>query len=132
MGIPTAKELSLFQETVELLFRLEEERIRVMRKELAQMPEGSLILKPSSDRYYFDRYICGKHEPITHDLDLVYKLARKRYLKYRLKEHELAYRRKKDGTVVNLNPSPMAQKLRELLLKYKNANLDITRITMTP
>ena len=44
MGIPTAKELSLFQETVELLFRLEEERIRVLRKELAQMPEGSLIV----------------------------------------------------------------------------------------
>lgn len=132
MGMPTAKELSLFQETVELLFQLEEERIRVMCKELAQMPDGSLIIKPSTDRYYFDRYVCGKHEPITHDLDLVYKLARKRYLRYKVKEHELAYRRKKDGTIVILNPSPMAQKLRELLLKYKNANLDITRITMTP
>lgn len=118
------------QSAIEMIFQLEEERAGLIREELATMPDGSLYLKFVADKPYFDRKIDGSRVAITHDIDLIYKLARKRYLQLKLQEHnEQCYVNDVRRTV---RMRPLAQRIRKLLDRYHHAELDLMRITLSP
>ena len=85
-------------------------RLLLLKKEYSRMPEGSLHIKHNKSYYYFYQYINSSQIPISHDLNLVYRLARKKYLYW----------------VIN-NRSTEA-----LLEKYVKAGLSLQRIVLTP
>ena len=78
------KELSSFQKSVELIFQLEAKRAQLLRDELKQMPTGSLYIRTVSGKYYFDRKVDDNRTAVTHDLDIIYRLARKKYLQLKM------------------------------------------------
>ena len=123
---------SEFQRSLELLFQMEERKAQSMRKELSKKPAGTLVLKKTYGKTYFVRNIEDRSVSISDDLELVYSLARKRYLALKLKEHEMQYRRHKDRHNVKTSPSPVTKRIRKLLESYKDARLDLMRITLTP
>ncbi|MBQ9016278.1 MAG: hypothetical protein IJ109_09225 [Firmicutes bacterium] len=125
-------ELSSFQQALLIILRLEEKSAKLWREELRKMPEGGLIIKPAGGRYYFDRVLSGERSSITHDLDLIYKLARKKYLKLKLQEHEKQYGFRRGQYVLNPKPLPASKQIRFLLDRYKKAHLDLLRITLSP
>ena len=89
------------------------------------------------EKTYYQQVVNGKRKGITRDVDLVYKLARKRYLRLRVKEQEETInnigvltgfsRRKKTG-IQRRTFSPLEQ----LLDKYGRAGLEVLRITCSP
>lgn len=123
---------SEFQRSIELIFQMEERKAQTMRKELSKMPAGTLVLKRTYGKTYFVRNTEDRSVSIKDDMELVYSLARKRYLTLRLKEHEMQYRRHKDRHNVKTSPSPVTKRIRKLLDRYKDAKLDLMRITLTP
>lgn len=90
------------------------------KKEMKNSPEGSLhCVVRSGRRFYYNR--CGgRRIGITKDEELIYSLARKRYLSLLISTHERA---------MSSGGEPDALPLRELLDYYICKGLDPTRIT---
>ena len=127
-----AEEMSAFQKLISFLIQLEEKRAKLWKEELKKMPAGGFTMETAGDMTYIDHVIKGNHNPITHDLDLVYKLARKRYLKLKLREHETQYGFIYNRHRIDPRPNRYTARIREFLIKCKNANLDMMRITLSP
>ena len=114
------------------LISLEKRKITIWQSELRKMPKGTLHLLYRKNKSYFQIAADGSRRGITHDIDLVYRLARKRYLQVLLKERNeaLQYAHALSGKVdpqVNLKQKPSS--LEKLLLRYTKAGLDLLRIT---
>lgn len=123
-------EFTIFQKSIELLFSIEERHAQLLRKELEKLPGGSLHLKMVSGKTYYGYAIDGTRHSITQDLDLVYQLARKRYVQLKLQEYENTCLCSGDRRTVRMRP--VAKQLRKLLENYRRARLDLMRITLTP
>lgn len=67
---------------------LEQERLQRWRKEIDKLPNGTLHFTFHNGRCYFYRMVGKKRKGISLDTDLVYQLARKRYLLLLRKAHE--------------------------------------------
>lgn len=131
--------------TLDLLITIEQEKKTLREKELASLPEGSLcsIFRNGGPCFYRDLH--GRKQGITRDLDLVYRLARKRYLKGLLREQQLGFTRlagtlrgkKISGSksarpgYVSGSSSSSASGRETLLRRYGESGLDILRITCT-
>lgn len=61
-------------------------KIEIWKKELRRLPEGSLYCVRRSEKAYYYQAINGRRFGITENMDLVYDLARKRYLTELLKD----------------------------------------------
>lgn len=91
-------------------------RIERLTRELQRLPEGSLYLKRSSKYTAFVHYVGpGEVHNINQNLEFVYALARKKYIRLYIDVLK--------GTARN--------KLDSLLEIYAAAGLDIPRITLT-
>ncbi len=128
--------MSAMGSMLEFLLLLEKKKINSMKAEIDGSPEGCLSIITENNRAYFRQVIKGKRTGITRDLELVYKLARKRYLQLRLKEQEKQVERV--GVLTGCSRKKAAQKMRrsfskieQLLDKYGRAGLDILKITCT-
>lgn len=126
-----AQELSTFQQTLLFIMQLEEKRLKLWRKELRKMPEGGFTIKFSKKYCYLYHVLDGKQSPISHDLDLVYKLARKKYLGLKLREHEAQWSSYYGKYLVDPKPVSASKQIKKLLEKCKKAKLDVTRITLS-
>lgn len=112
---------------------MENRKRRAWEKELAALPKGSLYCLYTSGKTYFYHAINGERHSISRDMDLVYLLARKKYLALRLSEQRIASRRatsalgskRKQTPRGNVHLSP----LEKLLDYYGRRGLEILRIT---
>lgn len=77
------------------------------------MPEGSLNIKRSRGYYYFYHYIDSRQVPIRNNMAFVYRLARKKYLSYIIR---------------NCSRNAVSK----LLDSFVAAGLSLPRITLTP
>lgn len=122
---------------LEMLLRREKKKTNDYISEISKYPKGCLHLISVDGKAYYQQIVEGRASGITRDIDLVYKLARKRYLQLRVKEQEESFRsisvlagasnRKKISTLQR-SFSPVEK----LLDKYGRAGLEILRITCTP
>ena len=69
---------------------------------------------------------------LSDDLDLVYKLARKKYLQLKLREHEAQYSSYYGKYLVDPKPVPASKQIRKHLDRCGKAKLDVRRITLSP
>ena len=83
-------DLTSFVDTMELLLSLEKKRVAVWEKELESLPEGNLHLVDRGNKTYFQLAIGDHRQGISNDIDLIYRLARKRYLQLLLQDRQEA------------------------------------------
>lgn len=121
------------QTVLEFLLSLEKRKIEIWEKELAELPEGTLYLAFRSQRTYYQLAIGEHRRGITHDVDLTYKLARKRYLQVLLEEQNDTLRHINELSDPSRRLRPHSNEKRskteELLERYAKAGLTILRIT---
>ena len=122
---------------LEILLQLEKKKADSYRTEIKMYPEGCLHIIAVSGEAYFQQIVKGKGRGITHDIDLVYKLARKRYLQLRVKEQEQMILRIGVLTGISRRKRKLAKQqpfspVEKLLDKYGRAGLEILRITCDP
>lgn len=118
---------STFQAALELLCKLEVEKIKMLRKELKDLPKGSLYINKSKGLVYFECAQEGQRRIINKDIDLIYQLARKRYLKLRLREYDEHFN--KNGEWLKIKSVSIDTKIRKVLTYYGELGLDVMRIT---
>lgn len=92
---------------------LTEKRLLLLKKEYSKMPEGSLNIKSHKGYYSFYHYNNSQQVTISRNQNLIYRLARKKYLSF----------------VINNRPTADIQ---VLLDKFLKSGLDLQRITLTP
>lgn len=105
--------------------------------ELAGLPAGKLAIAKDGNHYYFSNHMGRVNKGITRNKELVYKLARRRYLECLLKElkDDLNFARKakaylKAGQNVETEKTRrLYSSTAELLDVFQDAGLDIMRIT---
>lgn len=110
----------------------EETRVREWKKEILELPPGSLYSTSTSGRTFFYHSHQGKRRGISKEEDLIYALARKKYLKLMIKEHvkvlDIAARgihdRRSRGKSMTVSLP-----LEKLLNSYVSMGLDLARIT---
>lgn len=73
---------------LDFLLDLERKRRADWEAEMATLPEGYLCVLSRENGTFFQHAKAGKRLGITNDIDLVYKLARKRYLQLKTKEQK--------------------------------------------
>ena len=149
MGINTEKMRSL-RSCLELLLDLEERKRAARKKELTALPEGRLKIIPWGDCQLFQRAGKDGVRGISHNQDMIYKLARKQYLLlleeekkieilwvYQASEEDkeawgLSRRQRQrasnPGGFRALAEEKMSE-VEQLLDKYAKAGLDVLRIT---
>lgn len=127
-----------FTSLLSFLVSLEQRRRKAWEEELINLPKGSLCIAPRGEKIYFQHTLGGSRRGITHDLDLVYKLARKRYLQVRSREHRIEMQllgRRIAGNRAAMRTAKQklgkSGRLERLLERYGKAGLDILRITCT-
>ena len=111
---------------------LEEERVEQWKKELLQLPEGSMYMTTSSDKTYFYHFNRGQRRGITRDRDLIHALARKKYLKILIKEHKKVLDCAARGITdrrIRGKERTVSLPLQKLLDQYMEAGLEVARIT---
>lgn len=130
-----------FRDILDMIVRQEQEMLDCINAELKALPKGTLCLwqkKEKPDKTYFSLRNNGKNRGITHDVDLIYKLARSRYLSIVGPEVEadLAINKRIALEILErrkrLHKKDEYKQVRDLLEEYAAAGLDIARITMTP
>ena len=89
------------------------ERLLLLKKEYARMPEGSLNIKSHKGYYNFYHYNNSQQIIINRNQKLIYRLARKKYLSF----------------IINNRSTTDIQ---VLLDKYLKSGLDLQRVTLTP
>ena len=121
---------------LEILLQIEKKKMDTYKAEIRKLPEGCLNILSAEGKAYFQHVVKGKRKGITRDVDLVYKLARKRYLRLRVKEQEETFTN--IGVLTGLSHRKRAAMLQKsispvekLLDKYGRAGLEILRITCT-
>ena len=122
---------------LEVLLDFEKKKTDYYRSEINKYPEGCLHIISVKEKAYFQQTIKGKGKGITHDIDLIYKLARKRYLQIRVKEQDEMFKSISVLTGVSRRKRkqiqhPPVSSVEKLLDKYGRAGLEILRITCTP
>jgi len=129
-----------FRDLLNMIIKRERIMLADINAELKTLPEGTLCLwhKKGTDKTYFSQHGQGKNRGITSNRDLIYELARKRYLTIigseletdiitnkKLASEIIRQRKKnhrKDG----------GKEIRDLLEEYAKSGLDVARITMSP
>lgn len=133
--------LTAFQELLSLILKTENRLLKQLEDELQNAPPGSLSFWRTdgvNGKVYFSNKYNGKSKGITGSPDLIYKLARKRYLSIVVSEmrqdcasytsiYEKTAKSKKKRSI-----KTSAEILTYLLKEYAEAGLDISRITLTP
>ncbi|MBR0456030.1 MAG: hypothetical protein IJJ01_05120 [Firmicutes bacterium] len=122
---------------LEMLLQIEKNKVDVYKAEISGLPEGRLSILTNNGNNYYRQIGNETTKGISRDKDLVYKLARKRYLQLRVKEQENLMMQ--IGVLAGVSRKKTAQMIREsfsptekLLDRYGRAGLDILRITCTP
>ena len=102
---------------------------------MCDMPEGTLYISPNRGTYQFLHAIDGRRRCISRDTDLIYQLARKRYLKAVIEERKAVI----DKLIYSLRTSgktrlPATKRYRasQVLARFAQAGLDILRISRSP
>ena len=117
------------------LVRLEQKRCLQWEEELKNLPEGSLCIHFRGEKAYFLLRRNGTRTGITKDTELVYKLARKKYLQILIRERKSAlFQACREAGAPRLSASSEssgAGSLVKLLRRYESAGLDILRVTCT-
>ena len=106
-----------------------ENKLARIDKELYQLPESNLTLNHKRGKTYFIENSHAGRRGINDDMDHVYLLARKRYLK--LLRRQIDSSLKSRGSECRTS-GQVAERLDTLLDEYVRADLDISRITLTP
>ena len=125
-------EMVSMESTLLLLIDLKKKRMEQIRNELKTLPEGSLYLTKSRGKTYFIHGLKSSRKGISSQEDMIYRLARKKYLTILLREQQSsmdAIRRTASQSRKGSRPSSAASSLETLLRKYGEAGLDILRIT---
>ena len=119
------------------LLYLEKKKAEQYQFEINELPKGCLHIVTGNGKAYFQQIVKNETHGITHDVDLIYELARKRYLQLRVKGQKemiqniavlAGVSRRKRKTVLQQSVSQVEQ----LLDRYGRAGLEILRITCTP
>lgn len=124
---PDIQTVSSFQSTLDFICQLESKKAKRLRQELKKMPSGQLYVNKSNGYIYFEQAINGQRRNISKDIDLVYRLARKRYVKLQLNEYDHLF--SNGGKTIRLNSNSASMKARRLLMSYGEIGLDVMRIT---
>lgn len=108
-------------------------RLENWKSELDNMPDGTLYINFSRGKPYYLRAIEGTRQSINRDIDLVYKLARKRYLMAAIGEHSSfltgIHRRSKSASYKSTAPWNIESRSTRILLRFRKAGLDPIRIS---
>lgn len=118
-----------FQSLLEMAWVLEEKKIKGWRTEINHLPKGSLYMYTNEGKTYFEHAMDGTRRGITKEEELIYGLARKKYLEIRVNEFEGRFERR--GRKLKVKTGRESQRARRLLRKYAEAGLDIRRITFS-
>ena len=113
---------------LESLMMSEMEKRKLWQKELDTLPEGSLYCSFRNGKPYFYRALDGTRVGITGDNDLVYKLARKKYLGKMMAEQGRVIRNMARNRIKGKRTASPVDKLIDY---YISMNMDIARITCT-
>ena len=119
--------LSGFQTALQLLCKLEQEKIRRYKEEIKKMPQGVLYMNKHKNYIFFQCAVDGIRKSISNDEKLIYQLARKKYLQYKIKSFEqgFCYGNRK----ITLDNHGVDRRIRKMLTRYGDAGLDVMRIT---
>lgn len=119
-----------FRKLLKTIAKAEVESLKVLEKEIEKLPRGRLLVTKRKGKSYFSNRTGGRNMGISKDEDLIYALARRRYLENLLREArddaELAERVLK--AVRGDLSKAGAMKILDL---YAVAGLDVMRITCT-
>ena len=129
----TTRAIAQMDSLLSFLVSLEKQRIRRIRTEIKDLPKGTLYLNSSRGKPYFLHVIGSTRRSISQDQELLYTLARKRYLLLLLKDHEqllsqIRWLTRKDDRCGKPRGN-IGSLTRQLLRKYGEAGLDVLRIT---
>ena len=133
------REVSLFRDILDRIIEQEREMLKDINAEMKILPEGTLSLwhkGGDESKTYFSMRRKGKNSGITRNTELIYLLARKKYLSLVKKDLEDDFAVNREMAKAFLNKKKRREnnrgrKVRELLLEYAKEGLDIARITMT-
>lgn len=124
-----------------MLLDLREQRIHEIQEELKKLPRGNMYLNRSRGKIYFIHEDKSGRRGITNQEDLIYGLARKKYLRLLLTEHRKSAdlirreasggrRARGSGKKMSRGRTPFsANSIEDLLRKYGECGLDVLRIT---
>ena len=87
-----SRDIARLDSSLEILLCQEREKANNYRSKISTCPEGCLHMISVNGKTYYQQIVEGKVSGITRDIDLVYKLARKRYLQLRVKEQEESFK----------------------------------------
>ncbi len=125
------KDMDILETALSTILSMEKQKITAWENEISKLPDGSLYLYVKEGRSYFKCREQKRTYGITRCTDLIYQLARKKYLSIRLQESRNAIAEfRRSGEALRLSSS--TSKLEKLLKKYAAAGLDIFRITLSP
>lgn len=132
--------VSGFRDALDLIIKQEQFILDDINSELKSLPNGTLCLWPKKEtgKTYFSVHNRGSNHGITSNTELIYKLARKRYLSIvgSKIENDLFINKKVALSILRQRKKQHRQdpdkQVRDLLEQYAAAGLDVARITMTP
>ena len=122
-------EFDTFHDLLDYLVCIELRKKKLWEEEIKRLPKGSLFCCERSDGVFYYHCFNGRKVGITRDLDMLYALARKKYLKTITSAQKNNIKRicniLRTGKYIN---SPMSEG-EQLLHYYGKLGLDILRIT---
>lgn len=118
-----------FQSLLEMVWAVEEKKVKCWRAEIKHLPKGSLYMYTDGGRTFFEHAMDGSRRGITKEEELIYDLARRKYLEIRVNEYEGRFERR--GRKMKVKTGRESKRARLLLRKYAEAGLDIRRITFS-
>ena len=123
----SSEALSTFQSTLAFVCELEKKKVKQYRAELQKLPEGALYINKSNGNTYFEYALNGCRRGATQDQELIYRLARKKYLQLKIQSYENHFCM--SGRALKMNSNSIDIRIRKLLVRYGDAGLDVMRIT---
>ena len=108
---------------------IEIRRARLWKEELKHMPGGSLYCSKRADGVYYYRCVDQMKTGISRDLEMLYLLARKKYLKSRISDQRQEFSRISRILRSGKYRKSDMTKTEKLLHYYGEQGLDILRIT---
>ena len=125
----TKLEFDVFRNMLDYLLCVELKKRQIWEEEVKRLHRGSLFCYSRNDGVFYYHCFDGRKVGITRDLDMLYALARKKYLKTVISDQRQNIKRicsiMKTGKYTN---GPMS-KTDKLLHYYGELGLDILRIT---
>lgn len=122
---------SVFLNSLSNLVTEEEKKISVWRRELRNLPGGTVYFRRKNGRVYAVRHLRGKQHGISSNPDLIHSLARKRYLSLLVEERSgiLLLLRKGKLSLAADHIHAHSSEATKFLIQCRDAGLILARVT---